>query len=251
VFKVDSPDGPAALKLYKEVGSSGEGVAVHFLRNLAPNVGVKVFRSNTMRTAILMEWLEGPTLEQLVDQGEEARATKLLGEVADAVSQTNFKLSIIYRRVAPGLKRDFAKCFDQSDPVQQPRELQRSITLLDHLMQTTPQEQVIHGDLGFGNVILTDNGPRLFDPKGFRADPAFELAKALVMPYDILPLAEFIKRVESRATVLATAIDTTPLRLIQWAAIIIAHKAIYGARKRPENSRLLPYLTTLLDMTER
>ena len=130
------------------------------------------------------------------------------------------------------------------------KDLDRCRALLAHLISTTSKERVIHGDLGFGNVILTPDGARIIDPKGFRADPAFELAKALIMPYDRAPMPTFIARINARGPVLAKSIDTTQLRLMQWAAVILGHKAIYGARKRPEERSLLPYLTTLLDLCE-
>ena len=54
VFKVRGQRGTAALKLYKRFGASGEGAGVHFLRNLAPDIGVQIQRSSVLRSAVLM-----------------------------------------------------------------------------------------------------------------------------------------------------------------------------------------------------
>lgn len=55
VFRVDGPNGPAALKRYKKFGASGEGSALPFLRDLTPNVGPAIYRVSPSRTSVLME----------------------------------------------------------------------------------------------------------------------------------------------------------------------------------------------------
>ncbi len=250
VFKADGPDGLAAFKLYKRLGSAGEGAAVRFLRNLGPEVGVEIHRSSAWQAAVLMEWLEGPTLDELVAEGQDARAISLLAEAAHAVSTTNFRFRFIYRRIVPGLKKDFKTHLSEQNSSPYEDAFQRAAVLLDHLAQTTTKERVIHGDLGFSNVILSPKGPRVIDPKGLRVDPAFELAKALVAPYNNLTISDFIKRINSRGPVFAEALDTTQLRLIQWAAVIIAHTTIHQMKRNEKELRSLPYLTTLLDMSK-
>lgn len=249
VFKVDSPNGPAALKIYKEIGSSGEGAGVHFLRSLDHGVGVQIYRSSLLRPAVLMEWVEGPLLLQLVKDGQDGRATRHLGQVASAVAQTDFRFPFLFPRIVPRLKRDFARCVDQSSPATPQGALERTKALLDDLSRTSPAERVVHGDLGFNNIILTQDGPRLIDPKGLRADPSFELAQAMALPCNDVPIPDFIKRVESRGQILAEGSETTPLRLIQWSTIMMAHRVIYGGRNRPDPSPMQPYLTALLDMS--
>ncbi len=197
-----------------------------------------------------MEWLAGPTLSQLATQGEEARATRLLGEIAHAVSSTNFRFSVIYGRVVPELKSDLKNRLTDTKSNPQHSELQRSLALLDHLTRTTPEERVIHGDLWLGNVIPTANGPHLIDPKGLRADPAFEVVRALVVPYDNYALPKFTTFIDSRASALGAAANMPSLRIIQCAAIKLAQKAIHSGQQTPKNSHLLPYLTSLLDMSE-
>ncbi|MDX8346619.1 aminoglycoside phosphotransferase family protein [Cognatiyoonia sp. IB215446] len=250
VFKVDRPNGVAALKIYKRLGAAGEGAGIHFLQNLAPGIGARIYRKSAWRSAVLMEWLEGDTLDKLVVRGEDAKAIALTAQVANAVTATNFRLPFIYRRLAPGLQRDFKSCLSPASDMSRQSELGRAMALLLQLMNTSPNERVLHGDLGFGNIMLTPEGPRLFDPKGLRADPAFEVAKSLITPYGNTSLSDFETRVATRGPVLAQAVGTSPLRLTQWAAVMLAHKVFVGGQKRPEQRELMPYLTRLLDLSE-
>lgn len=197
-----------------------------------------------------MDWLEGPTLEQLIADGQDGRATKLLGEVAQAVSQTPFSLSFRYRRTLPSLKKQLRSCMTQPKWQDPNSNLHRTLALLDHLDKTTEREKMIHGDLIFSNVILTSDGPRLIDPKGRRADPIFELAKSLVQPFDNIAPSDFEKRTVDRASILADTTGTKPLRLIQWATTMFARKVIFGAIKNPDRQALEPQLNSLLNLSE-
>ncbi|WP_341366859.1 aminoglycoside phosphotransferase family protein [Yoonia sp. BS5-3] len=119
--------------------------------------------------------------------------------------------------------------------------------LFDELRRSNPAEQVIHGDLNWGNVIQTDKGPRLIDPKGLRGDPAYEFAKALLKPYCDLCTSDFLDRTQARAAQLAPFVGATPRRVIQWATITLGLNVLRGKSKDPNLPALQPYLTALLD----
>ncbi|MEO0930264.1 MAG: aminoglycoside phosphotransferase family protein, partial [Pseudomonadota bacterium] len=194
--------------------------------------------------------LEGDTLDKLVMRGDDAKATALTAQVANAVTTTDFRFPFIYKRVVPSLQRDFRSYLAPTDASQLHPDLARAATLLANLTRTTKQERVIHGDLGFGNIMLTPTGPRLIDPKGLRADPAFDLAKTLVAPYAGTSLAVFEERIAQRGPILAQAVGASPLRLTQWATVILAHKIAFRDKMQPEESNLGPYLTRLLDLSQ-
>jgi streptomycin 6-kinase len=251
VYKVDGPDGPSALKLYKKLGSAGEGAAVQFLKNLEPGVGVQIYRSSIWRAAVLMEWLEGPSLDELVANGAEDEAVKHLSTVAAQVHATSFNRQFIYRRIAPEYQKELANSRKKLDPSDTPDELHRATQLLDHLVETTTQEHVTHGDLGYPNVILTPTGPRLIDPKGMRSDPALEFAKALTPPISQDVPDDLSDRLDRYAATMAAAINTTPQRLIQWVAIAVALNTFRLRKNKTYRSAMLPLLTKLLDLSDR
>lgn len=174
VYKVGTADGQAVLKLNRKFGS--EGGSVPFLRRLPDGIGVKLLRVSPLRRAVLLEWLEGPTLDRLVAQGDERQAEGLLAQVAASLAKAEFRQV----RLIQSLNWRVQKRFDGFAPrlanTVQSADFTRAKAPFDALVATMPPETVIHGDLHFGNIINTAQGPRFIDPKGYRADPAAEFA---------------------------------------------------------------------------
>ena len=252
IYKVDGPQGLSALKIYKHIGFSGEGAAIPFLRNLHPDFGVRIYRTSTWRAAVLMEWLEGPTLAELVEKGERDLAIRNLSQAGANVQNTTFKLPFRYPKRGPKYRAVLTKAIKTLPPAQTPDALHRTRALLDYLILSTPEQKVIHGDLLFGNVILTEQGPKLIDPKGARNDPASEFAKALT-PRDKTNVSGNLgNRLQSEATVMAEAIDVAPGRLIQWVAVSIALDTFrIHEKKAAFDAKRLPLLHTVLDLIDR
>lgn len=251
VYKVDAPQGRAALKLYKHIGWSGEGASLPFLRDLNPGVGVRVFRSDALRAAMLLEWLDGPTLGELRENDQEQLAITHIAAVAKGVHSTRFRKPFIYPRLGTKLARDFRKRNPLAGDEGAERLITRAADLLDHLIATTNHEHIIHGDLGFENVILTKDGPRLIDPKALRVDPAAEFAKFLVSPLSGVSPAEFIDRTKDRSEQLCASVAATPQRLIQWAAVVLGHRVLRVTQDGRNARSLQTYLAALLDMADR
>lgn len=247
IYKALQAGRPVALKLYKQIGASGEGAANTFLKQLAPGIGPQIYHLNALRTAVLMDWLEGPRLDTLVNAGDGGQAVVHLAEMAKAVAHTDFKPQFIYQRVTPKLQQDFKRHLttDQSSSIE------RAAILLDQLAASSPKEQVVHGDLWFGNVILTEDGPRLFDPKGLRADPAYEFGKALAPAHRDLSVDDYLTCIKDRASVMAAAIDTPPERVIQWGAVAQVRSVFKYAPETPQRQTIGPYLDALLDLAQR
>jgi streptomycin 6-kinase len=60
-----------------------------------------------------------------------------------------------------------------------PSLLRRYEELVARLLAETPQSALLHGDLNYGNVLLSARGWIAIDPKGVLGDPAFDAAKLL------------------------------------------------------------------------
>ncbi|WP_411889776.1 aminoglycoside phosphotransferase family protein [Yoonia sp. SDW83-1] len=251
VYKATGSEGPVALKLYKQLGASGEGAANTFLRSLEPNVGVRIHRVSTFRTAVLMEWLEGPSLDEIVADGADKQATAYLAEVAGAVRRTNFKWPIIYTRVVYKLERDLKSLFKRYPDPEKDGDLQRVLALQRRLISSTKTECVIHGDLLYQNVILSPNGPRLIDPKGLRGDPTFEFSRSLAPSVENVAVQDFIACIEHRASVMAASIDASPERVIQWGAVMFSLALFRRERNAERIQHMRPYIRAILDLSDK
>lgn len=247
VFKVTGPKGIAALKYYKRWHRAGEGAASHFMRSLKPGIGPIIYRDSLWHTSVLMEWLEGPTLNSLIRGGQDTQAAEIFANTVRGIVGSRFLVPPMYSRMVPKLTKDLSAL--DAHPNQD--QLRRVRDLTGHLAKTTTRERILHGDLHGDNIILTPNGPRLIDPKGVRADPAFEFSKALLRPMHDPAAPDLIKRAQDRAAIFAPAIDAEPLRLIQWAAMILGHSTLRRAMKSPPDALEEQLLLALLDLSER
>ncbi|MFT6075122.1 MAG: streptomycin 6-kinase [Yoonia sp.] len=250
VHKGVGPQGQIIRKLYKSLGSNGEDAAVPFLRGLAPKCGIKIHRVSTFRTAVLFGYLEGPTLVSLLKNGNEAQATAHLAQVASAVSGKVFKFPFLYRRNTPKYQNDFKRSLAEQATQGPDNDLQRAAATLDHIVKSTTQECVLHGDLHYGYVILTTDGPPLIDPKGFVADPSFEFHKTLASSFKNVSVAEFAACIARRAPVMADAIGASSVQVIKWGAVTFALRVFSGSLRNKDKHQIRPYLQAFLDLAE-
>lgn len=248
VYKVETESGPAVLKVCTKFGN--EAGAVPFLRGLPDGIGVRIRRATPLRRAILMDWLEGPNLEELYDQGREAEAELHLAKVAAALKQCSFRYPFILPRIAKRIGHRLKRCKESAERSDTADLYGRTVRLFDTLNQTTEKEGVIHGDLHFCNVILTSDGPRLIDPKGYRADPAMDLARALTGPGFSATADEYCKLITRRAAFFGTQMGESPLRIIQWGAVIRAVRLFDDARRSAGEREIDPYLAAFLDLAQ-
>ncbi|MEC8017052.1 MAG: aminoglycoside phosphotransferase family protein, partial [Pseudomonadota bacterium] len=86
VWKVVVQDGSnAALKVYKQAGRGNEATGVRYLERMGPlAAGIR----DQAGAAVLMDWLEGPTLGDVARAGEADRADAILAEVARNLLRT-------------------------------------------------------------------------------------------------------------------------------------------------------------------
>lgn len=250
VYKVDAAEGACALKIYKEVGAAGEGAAIRFLRDVSGPFAVKVHRQSVWQAAVLMEWIDGPSLQDLIANNQEERAVSELAQAAAGVQQSTFKFPFMYQRLVT--KHRTVLSASKQDPIrtQEVPELRQSIDLLNHLVATTQHERIIHGDLTFANVISSANGPRIIDPKGFRADPAIEFGKALVFPMRGATPEALVARARRRGPVMAKAIEVPVKRVFQWAAVSVAVDTFRIKKDGSYNATMIPFVRALLDLAK-
>lgn len=217
VYKVSVSGRPAVLKVRNRFGV--EGGAVPFLRQVPSGIAADLLRSSPLRRVILLEFLEGDSLRQIVENGQEARAEILLAEAAarlkKAVFPYPFVLADLSKNIASSLKKSAPKLSGPNTYY-----LERTATLFEHLVQTTKRKTVIHGDLHFENVIASPQGARMIDAKGLRADPSSEFATALVDNDTGQSLEDLCNSIQRRANVFAPIIEEDCQRIIQWGAVI-------------------------------
>ena len=89
--------------------------------------------------------------------------------------------------------------------------------LREHLLKTTKQTVLLHGDLHHENILSSYQNWSVIDPKGFVGDPLFETSAFLCNP--ISELANNSSRqqiIMARIELVAKFLNADPERILQW-----------------------------------
>ncbi|MDA7966967.1 aminoglycoside phosphotransferase family protein [Ruegeria sp.] len=216
VWKTATEGGqPRALKLYHRTDRGNEAAGTRLLQAWRDRGAVRV-RAET-ESAVLMDWLDGPSLGDAARGGDPDRALELLAKTARRLHQPP-------QRTVPGLTPLievfaplFSANFSETCPAPFRQDIQRAIALAQTLLDTQPTQTALHGDLHPDNVILTATGPVVIDAKGYIGDPAFELANAIRHPKGMPDLVRRADQIDRCLAFYADAMNVSVKRLNQWA----------------------------------
>ncbi len=221
VFKVDQPSGElAVLKVLKPDGAE-EARGFPLMRWYGGDGAVGVLAADD--TTILMEWLDGATLGDMVRGGNDEGATDVL---CDVVSKLHRK------RLAPTPARlltlagRFAPLFT-TDPAFFPSShralVAQGIAIALDLLDDGPDPIPLHGDFHHDNVVGSQRGWLVIDAKGVIGDPAYEVSNVFRNPEGAEMLAMRPDRIDRLAAKFATKLGLEPKRVLGWA---VAHCAL-------------------------
>ncbi|NOD91806.1 phosphotransferase [Ruegeria sp. HKCCD4884] len=243
VWKVSSKHGPAALKLYRTQDRGNEAPGSALLNAWRDRGAVRIF--NEERNAVLMEWLDGPSLGDIARSGRPDDATRILAETA---ARLHGKPTIRDQGLRP-LDQVFTPLFTcafaPTCPALLRNDMLSAMDMGRHLLNSQPAPVPLHGDLHPDNIIMTDAGPRVFDAKGYVGDPTFELANALRHPKGMPDLVRDPQQIETCLSLYSKALRVPKERLAQWAAVKCALSIYWrsdGAIKNDPEADLLSLL---------
>lgn len=215
IYKVDSINGPAILKIFTDTGIVNESAGTIFLKNLAGKGAAKLYEYDDR--AQLIEYLPGHNLYHFSKKNNEDEATKNFIEIIKKIhSCENF---LDKNKLTP--IKDLFKLFDRINP---PDDLisvfNKARKLSRHLLATQVTEVLLHGDLHHENILKNNNGEFVcFDPKGMIGDPAYELGTTLKNPWDCPEISQNIETFKSRALNFSKELNLPLERIIGFAFI--------------------------------
>ncbi|WIY25087.1 aminoglycoside phosphotransferase family protein [Parasedimentitalea psychrophila] len=218
----------AVLKVYRQASRGNEAAGAALLNAWSKKGAVRIFKDS--RSALLMEWLDGPSLGDIARAGDAPRADQLLCDTARCLHHHPVSalpdLCALEEVFVPLLVLGIA--LDCHPNLRQ--DMLRATELARQLLAHQPPPVPLHGDLHHDNIILTSSGPQAFDAKGYIGDPAFELANALRHPKGLPALVRNQDRITEVTKRFAEALKVPPLRLAQWAAAKCALSIAYRAK---------------------
>jgi len=229
----------AALKILKPGAAEEEGRGARLLQWYGGDGAATVF--DIHGDAIFMEWLDGGTLGEPTRAGRDDDASIAIAAIVASLHRP--------RDNAPEglqpLRERFQTLFDTDVRVwpHTARDLYaRASGIALHLFDRPTPNIPLHGDLHHDNILSSDRGWLVIDPKGVLGDPAYELANVVINPKHANNMAADPHRIAARADILSQRLAYPRKRMLGWAA---AHAALSACWDLAENNPITGLLAVL------
>lgn len=215
VWQVSRGGQAFALKVYNGRDMRNEDAGFELIR--ACNGQAAVYVLDQAHGAVLMEWLGGPSLGDMVRAGEDAGAAGILGEVAGRLHRAAGQVTGL-PLLEDWVKDLFGLRFAPDCPLALRRDIGTAQGLARDLLATATDIAPLHGDLHHDNVKQGPRGWCAFDAKGVLGDRTYEMANAFRNPKGADAFMRSPDRIQHLATLWADGLGLDRSRLLQWAA---------------------------------
>ena len=208
-------DEPVVLKLSTVMGDEKDSGAI--AAAFAGRGMVRV-HEHLPGAALLERLTPGTSLADVVNAGDDERATDALAQVVSSLRRTNPSVDgyPTVEQWGLGFER-----YSESGDYQIPGELVADAhARYRNLCSAQGARRLLHGDLQHYNVLADDKrGWVAIDPKGVVGEIEFELGAALRNPREIPDLYATTSAIERRVGQFASALRLDAARILEWAYV--------------------------------
>ena len=213
LYKVEADGQTAVLKILSEAGAKDERSAADVLKWYRGHGAIQLLRHDL--GAMLLEYVDGGDLTELVKNGRDDEATKI---IADVLNTLHFaSRSEIPDHLTP-LSQRFQSLFDKaSQDREQDSIYRRGAAVARDLLCEQGPAHVLHGDIHHENIRQhRERGWLAIDPKGLIGERAYDAANALCNPHSLPKIVQNPERLIRQADIIATALDLDRKRLLSY-----------------------------------
>jgi streptomycin 6-kinase len=211
VYKVESPQGPAVLKIYTEPGKYDGLHSIEALKRWNGNGAVQIYDHDP--EAVLLEYAGNIDLMTLVKNGQDDKAAEITASVMQKLYAVEVNepgllipLSERYRRLTDPLSADVPAVF------------RRSKAVAERLLAEQESPRVLHGDLHHGNILLSQSrGWIAIDPRGLYGDRASDAGGTLLSPGHIPEIVRNSTRLNRQASIMGEILGINPRKIMGYA----------------------------------
>ena len=240
VAAAERADGSAAVLKVGIPGVPGFGREVAALRVFAGHGVCHLLDVDEVARAMLLERVvPGTPLSEVAD---DELATAIVAEVAGKISKPlppDHPFGSV-AELAESIGRYRSRFGRLGGPVPATM-VDRAATLVDHLLRTSAEPMLTHGDLHQDNILRSSSrGWLAIDPKGIAAEPAYEVAAMIRNPYLRLRVVDDLEPLlRRRLTRLAATLGHDVYRLRDWClaqTTLVAVTSAQGGAKSPDHA---------------
>ena len=232
----------AALKILVGDGIEGERMGAVALGYFDGHGAVEMYAHDN--GAHLLEFVDGPMLRTLVDDGKDDNASKIIAHIVGDIHGVTGKKQ---PSLVP-LKAHFKELFEMAAMADVDQHYQLMAQLADRLLGNSRlAERPLHGDIHHENIMHSSvHGWVLIDPKGVFGDPHYDLANCFNNPPGHEDLVRNFDRINAMADIFARALGYDKQRLIEYACVHAALSASWS-----HLSGNMPCATSTLENSKR
>lgn len=217
VWKVKYHDGAcAALKIYTGDATKDEAPGIDLLAAWN-GTGAACLYGRT-DAAVLMEWLDGPSLGDMVRAGDDTTATHELVAVANTLHSTRLTPPATLMPLEDRFQALLTARFQADCPPRIGAALRKAAALAEDLLIRQTDIRPLHGDLHHDNIKGSARGYLAFDAKGVLGDRLYEVANAMRNPIGAEAIYTDSAVIAKRADILSAAFNADRSDLLRWAA---------------------------------
>lgn len=212
VYKVKHEGESAVLKILNEKGRKFESKGAAVLRCFDGNGAVRLL--NADEGAHLLEFIDGPSLKTLVEQGNDDLATEVLCDVIAKIHS--------YSGPCPheliSMERNFRSLFERAGMENENPIYKRGADAARELIASARDLRVLHGDIHHENVLQhSTRGWLVIDPQCLWGERTYDLANAFYNPNGFASLAATPERIVRLAERFSQRLQIERHRVLQYA----------------------------------
>jgi len=183
IYKVKDSDSTQVLKLYTPVGQKDESKGATFLALHNGNCAVRIH--NYDNNACLMDYIDGPELKTMVEDGKDDEATKIIGETLNKLHA----LPVPKRHNFQTLEERWNALLNH--PSDAPNIIHHGAKIAKELLNNQHNIVLLHSDIHHENIMHSNEHDWIaIDAKGCLGDRAQDCANTFHNPNKILTLNE-------------------------------------------------------------
>lgn len=212
VYRVKYQDNYAVLKMLSSFGQKHEALSPCVLKCFNGNGAAEVLEFDDC--AHLIEFIDGPHLKSLVENGDDGRATEITCDVLNKLH--NYSGPVPSQVIH--LKAHFRALFaisnvKSSDPI-----FSAGAKVAEQLLETQQDVVMLHGDIHHKNILNSSKrGWLAIDPQCVLGERTFDIANSFFNPDDMSSLVESETRIRSMCNIFSKRMGLGTTRILEFA----------------------------------